>query len=205
MNGSKNLVIRQCGRHEAIGEVAHRNDARAVGSSDFDFGIERKAHRGQLGCRVRMRQATAQGSTIARLPVSDMGQGRLEERNLVREGGGEFDLALTRHRTDPQDLSVEMQSRQTGDIAKINEMIRHGVTEIHHCHEGLAPGDNFCVVQSCKEGDSFIEAGRRMIFKWRGLHCRPSIRTARIGIETSHLQLLDAALFQPVLPDCDQV
>ena len=188
MNGNKNLVIRQCGRHEAGGEVAHRNDARAVGANDFDFGIERKARRGQLGCRVRMAQAATQRSTIARLPVSDMGQGRVEQRNPVRHGGGEFDLALARHRTDPQDLSVEMQSRQSGDIAKINQMIRHGVTEIHHCHEGLAPGDNFRVVQSCKEGDSFIEAGRRMIFKWRGLHCRSSIRTACIGIETSHFQ-----------------
>ena len=65
-----------------------------------------------------------------------------------------------------------MQSRQTGDMSKVNEMIRHCVTEIHHRHEGLAPCDNLCIIQGGNQGDGFIEARRRMIFEWSGLHCR---------------------------------
>jgi len=97
MNGEKYLVISQRGRHEAGGEFAHRNDAGSVGSRDFDLGIEREANGGQFGCRVCMRQTAAEGSAIARLPMSDMRQGRLEERDLVRQRDREFQFALTRH------------------------------------------------------------------------------------------------------------
>ena len=159
-----------------------RDLADAAHARHVDDRIVGGAHRGQLGGRVGVRQAAADGAAVARLAMADVAQRLDHQRAMFRDLGRGFDIALASHGADAQPLVADHDAAQFVEPVEIDQMIDDHVAKIHHRHERLPAGQHFGVGQFGQQLGGFLELSRRVIIEGRWFH-RPGIvsRRARPG------------------------
>ena len=150
----------------AIPDLTHAAHARHV-----DRRIVGGADRGQLGGRIGVREAAADGAAVACLPMSDMPERLAHQGAMFGDVGGEFEVALARHGAYAQMAVGDRDTAQLLESAEIDEMIGDHVAEVHHRHERLAAGQNLGVRQLGQQLGGLLELPRRVIIEGSRFHC----------------------------------
>jgi hypothetical protein len=112
-----------------------------LGRSDADPGIEQHRQHRQLGGGIGMRQAAADGATVAYGQMRDVlhrsghdGQARLDEgRGLKR--------VVARESTDPDAVTGLIDVPKTRDAIDVDEERRANQSEVEHRHQALPAGE----------------------------------------------------------------
>ena len=117
-----------------------------------------------------MGEAAANGAAVARLAMADMAQRLRQQRAMPRDLRRGLEIALPHHGADAEPPVDHGNAAQVVDVAKIDEVIDDDVTKIHHRHQRLPAGEDFCVWQRRQKLGCFLELPWRVIVKGRRLH-----------------------------------
>ena len=166
------LVVRQCGRHDAGEELLRRNDPRAAHAPRDHLGAERDRDGAPFGRRVGVGDAAAKGAARADRVMRDVAHDRRQQpaqravddrapERRVPDAGADAELAVL-DREPPQRLHA----------VDVDEMRRPGQPERHGRHEALPSRQDAPVMRRNlgQNGDRLVDRLGRVIAEYCGFH-----------------------------------
>ena len=131
---------------------------------------ERDGHQCDLRRRIGVGERAAHGSAGADGSVADKGHDLGEQRHRSADQGIVLDHALARGGADRDRVAVMAHEGKIGDAGDVDQPLRPGEPHGHERDEGLASGDDPCVVAGGEHGASLVEIRGSGIFKGSGFH-----------------------------------
>ena len=151
-------------------EGGGRDRALRVPGGDDRLAVQRQQHRGQLGRRIRMRDAAAHGAAAARGRMADVAQRFGQQRRARRHERGAQRIGLAGRGSEPQ-RPVGRDARERRDAADVDERRRPRQPQVEHGHETLPAGQHLCVLAELrKRRDRLLDGLDGAIGKGSGLH-----------------------------------
>jgi hypothetical protein len=134
---------------------------------DAQLGIEQQCHHRQLGGRIGMREASADGSAVADRKVRHVGHGAGEHWKMPRDHRRGFQLMVPHQRPDSDDRRVIADERQARNAVDIDQGRGPQQTEIEHRDEALPARDDLGIASGQgrdrhldRVGDDILKRGR---------------------------------------------
>ena len=121
-------------------------DALAAGAAHDQVGVERGGNGGQLGGRVGVGQAAADGAAIADLRMADQRQGLGEQRVALLHQGRALGRALANHRPDGQAAIGRLDLADLVEGVDVDQVGGAGQAQVEQGHEALAAGEDLGLV-----------------------------------------------------------
>src|SRR6478609_8105994 len=95
-----------------------------------------------------MRERAADRAAIARLAMADMQETRAQQRQAPGHEFGKLEVALARHRADPDDVIALLDADEIRNAREIDQVIGLHEAEVHHRDERLPARKDLRVLES---------------------------------------------------------
>jgi hypothetical protein len=145
-------------------EVSSANTAGAASASQLHLAVQRRHGCRQLGCRITVREAPAEGATVSNRHVADL-RGRLgEQRASPRDERVALEATVADKRSDRQSRVGFIQLGEAVDPVEVDENARSGKPEVEKRPQALAPRERLRVTAEAREQlECLVEALGRVI------------------------------------------
>ena len=100
-----------------------------------------------------MAERAADGAAIAGLPVADLQQRLVHDRQARAHHVGEFEVALARHGADLERAVRLADIGQPFDPVEIDDVVGLHEAEIEHRHQRLPAGQQLGVLEAAEQPD----------------------------------------------------
>jgi hypothetical protein len=167
-------------RRQRGDEEIHRRDHTRAGSSHHrDFGLACHRDAGQLGGRIGMGDAAADGATIADLIVRDMLDGRDQQRLCAAQASIVENVAPAHQRTECDAARRNRDRTKLRQLAQVDQEGRRSKAKGKHGYEALTARDGLGVLTRGEQSSCFGDGCRTRIFERRQLHVLTSALSVR--------------------------
>ena len=150
------LARLDAGGHLGDEEVVGRHPTFAGGTREHQLGIQRERNSRQLGQRVAVGQAAADGATVARRGQPHVGECCGQQRALGLNQRAGLGIDLAHERTDDEAVAGEPDVVELVAAVDRHEHLGPGQPEIHERHQALAAGEDAGVVAVFGEGSDHL-------------------------------------------------
>src|SRR5919198_6278040 len=164
------LAFAQRGRHQARRELGERNIARTIRPFNCQHCIERGGDGYELGGRIELAERAAERAAVARLAMTDLQHGLVQQRTALADAAIELDIPLASHGTDNESLAFLLDVGKGGDAIQVDNVLRRGEPHVEQRHERLAAGEQPRVLQLAEEAHHLGQSLRVVIGEARRLH-----------------------------------
>ena len=148
-------------------ELARRNRALSILGTQHDGGAQRRHNRRQILGWVGLAQRSTDRSTVAHDRVGNHPLGFAEDR-VVLVGNGRFEqLAVPRHRSDPDLVTLDAHIGHV-EIVDVDQVLRSSEPKLHHRQEAVASGDEPGFgPESIQQCNGVVDARRSFVLERR--------------------------------------
>ena len=154
-------------------ELAGRERPLARRPAGGEAGVQAQRHRGQLGRRVGVAQAAADGPAVADLEMPDPRERIGQERHVPGGERAPLHGALSGHRPDGEAAVPDPDVRQLPDAVEVDQPLGRGEPHVQDREEALAAGEELRRVAMLAElGDGLVDRPDGRVLEDRGLHSR---------------------------------
>ena len=168
----------ELGRREGRGqlgqeEVPGRDGPLARRPAGRQARLEAQRHGRQLGRRVGVAQAAADGPAVPDLEVPDPRERVGQERRVPGGERAPLHGALSGHRPDGEAAGPDPDVRQLRDAVEVDQPLGRGEAHVQERDEALAPGEELRLVAVLRElGDGLVDRADGRVLEDGGLHSR---------------------------------
>ena len=150
-------------------ELVHAHGPLAVLARDHDRGLERGADGREVLGGVGLREGAADRAAVADHGVGDHVLGVGEERIPLGQQLGLEELAVARHRSDPDLAVLLVYVGEALDLVDVDQVLGVGEPQLHHRQQAVAAGDEHRLVpQLIQQTDRVVDAGGALVLEWAG-------------------------------------
>ncbi len=166
------LVVAQRRGHDALEEIARRDDALAARAFRHHFAVERRQHQAPFGRRIGMRQTAAERAAVADRVMRDVPHHVGEQFAERAVANRAVESRMTHAGADGELAARNGDAVERFDPVDVDEVRRLGEPERHRRHETLAAGKDAAIVAGHlrQQGDRLVDGLRRVIAEGRRFH-----------------------------------
>ena len=131
---------------QAEEELVGTDLALAVRPARNQRRVQREDDRGQVGCRVAVRQGAADGAAVPDLRVTDLTGGVGEQRQFAGEHTGGLEIVVAGEGADGDVVTLVADIGQISQPADVHDHLWDRQAQLHQREQGVPSGEEFRVL-----------------------------------------------------------
>ena len=152
------LPLRDGGLERGVKEVPCAETAGAANTSQLHLAVQRRHGCRQLGCRIGVREAPAEGAAVSNRHVADLCGRLAEQRASPRDEGVTLNAAMADKRSDRQPRLRFLHLGEPADPVQVHEYGRLHQPEVEERPQALAAREQLRVTaETCEQLERFLE------------------------------------------------
>ena len=155
---------------------------------------------GQVGRRIGMRQAAADGAAVADLKIADVLGALDDERKPLAQEGGLEQVAVGGGGADAGALPVLRDPAQLGEVAHVHQPRRLRQPEAHHRQQAVAAGEDLAAVAGRQRVERVPERHGAHVVEARRESSRVASRSRRPAWIAAHTRAGVSGLSMCTIP-----